>query len=298
MRFYKQFNCKRCNVPFERYVPPSSKFQERLYCGRSCQMKAHFKTSDAGTKQFVCEFCSKPFERYVKTNSKARFCTKKCASKHHVQLGLSCFSSSKQLVRAGREGMANKLKQIRSNAAVQSNTGRRLSEETKRKISKSCTGIPNKLKGKTFVEFYGVDRAEHLSSSHSQKLKDGFASGKIKPTARSGSAPIFRGVKLRSKLEQHAIEFLEKRDGLTFGQTLMYEDVRTYVEWKDTVGCTHTYIPDLFDTVNNIVYEIKPAWKVDKPTDEQRRKFAALKAAFPLARYLTDHDMKEENNAA
>jgi hypothetical protein len=154
------------------------------------------------------------------------------------------------------------------------------------------------LKGKTFVEFYGEERGDALAQQHSEKLKAGFASGKIKPTAHSASAPVFRGVRLRSKLEQSAIEFLEKRDNLTFGADLLYEHPSTFVTWTDQLGIEHTYVPDLLDAKNDIVYEVKPAWKVASPTDEMIRKMDALGAAGHKHAYLTDAEIARSKEGA
>ena len=180
----------------------------------------------------------------------------------------------------------------RSIASIASNTGRIVSKETRQKLSIASTGVSNALKGKTFEEFYGATRAQQLSSNHSNALKQGYADGRLKPTARSKSAPEFRGVKLRSKLEQSAIEFLEKRDGLVFGETLLYEDKTTRVQWLDEFGVQHTYQPDLKDLVNNITYEVKPAWKVDKPTFEMLSKQRAVIASGEIFRYLTDKEIR------
>lgn len=247
--------------------------------------------------EYVCEECGIHFTRLTKPSRKSfRFCTKSCASKHNAR-GQRTYDAiyNRWVLRYGEdvaEQMLEHNKRRRAEIAIESNTGRSLSSETRDKIAQACAGIPNVLKGRTFEEFYGPEKAEELKRQHSEALKEGFAEGRIKPTAHSSNAPMFRGVRLRSLLEQRAIEFLEKRDGLTFGKTLIYEDHETCVQWQDASGGLHTYLPDLHDLINDIVYEVKPAWKVDMPTDEQRRKMHALIARFgQQCAYLTDREL-------
>lgn len=245
-------------------------------------------------KSFTCERCGQSFER---RNGKRvyRFCSRTC-TQYAIASGARGYRAlaAKWFVEHGEDRTIEMLAahmQKRSAATISVNTGRVLSESSCKKISASCVGIPNALKGKTFVEFYGEERGDALAQQHSEKLKAGFASGKIKPTARSASAPVFRGVRLRSKLEQSAIELLEKRDGLTFGADLLYEHPSTFVTWTDQFGIEHTYVPDLLDVKNDIVYEVKPAWKVANPTDEMIRKMGALRAAGRKHAYLTDAEI-------
>jgi hypothetical protein len=225
-----------------------------------------------------------------------KFCSRSCSSKHAVKSGRTCLGNKEYEALRGKEA-ADLRKHKKSIASARKNTGRVLSDASKKKIAASCAGVPNVLKGKTFEKFYGAERAALLSAQHSERLKEGFASGRIKPTARSRSAPVFRGVRLRSLLEQSAIEFLELRDGLVFGETLTYEDPATRVQWCDLRGRSHTYHPDLFDKKNNVVYEVKPAWLVAKPTEEMTRKFSALELTGKKSLYLTDADIKEFRNA-
>ena len=60
----------------------------------------------------------------------------------------------------------------------------------------------------------------------------------------------------------------------------------------DDLGKSHTYTPDLFDVKNNIVYEIKPSWKVNSPTPEMILKMKALSCLF-VNQYLTDEDIDQ-----
>ena len=245
-------------------------------------------------KQFICERCETSFER---RNGKRvyRFCSRDCsalvtASKNKTNKAKYAIWCSKFGEEEATRLLAEMIKR-RSIRSTKQNAGRTLSELTKKKISKSCNGIPNKLKGKTFVEFYGKERAKELGEQHSNILREGYASGRLSPVPRMAKAPTFRGVRLRSLLEQHAIEFLEKRDNLVFGETLFYEPKETRVQWFSSDGKSHTYCPDLYDTKNQIVYEVKPHWKVLKETEEMRLKMLALTNSGFNNKYLTDNDI-------
>jgi NUMOD3 motif-containing protein len=245
-----------------------------------------------------CERCHSKFDR---RNGKRiyRFCSKSCAQQTIAPANRGYRSLMKKWIAVHGESVAVEMMaeqlQKRSDAARGENNpiyGTHRSASTRRKLSAAAMGVPNALKGKTFVQFYGLERGKQLAEEHSQKLKAGYASGRIKPTARSCSAPTFRGVRLRSQLEQHVIEFLERRDAITFGQSLLYEDPNTYVQWSSADEQHHTYIPDLHDTINHVVYEVKPAWCVRTPTDEMQRKMAALVASGQQCAYLTDEDIR------
>jgi len=248
---------------------------------------------ESGIKTLFCKFCKFEFTKYVKASHVPSYCSRSCASKSSVRSGLNCFSKVRTIVDVGNNELANRLFNVRSQIAIERNTGRLHSQHTKDKISTSCTGKSNALKGLSFEQFYGADKAKQLSDQHSQKLLEGYASGRLKPTARMSKAPTFRGIKLRSQLEQRAIEFLEKRDNLIFCQSLLYEHPMTRVQWFDNYNKQHTYTPDLFDAVNNKVYEVKPSRFVDKPTDEMIRKMAALSSSGWTCEYLTEKDMIE-----
>lgn len=246
-------------------------------------------------RSFVCKTCGASFERrsgkrvYV-------FCSRSCAAVQNAEGQRTYEAIHKRWVtkfgvdEADCRLAANKAR--RREIMVERNVGRVQPRETRNKISASCTGVPNALKGKTFEEFYGHERASELCKLHSQKLKDGYAEGRLFPTARSRSAPVFRGIQLRSLLEQEAIEFLERRDGLVLGETLIHEDKALRVQWIDDAGKQHTYQPDLSDLVNDVVYEVKPAWKVRAPPREMQLKMLALVGSGRRAEYLTDNDMR------
>jgi hypothetical protein len=129
-----------------------------------------------------------------------------------------------------------RLKLSKSESATRNNTGKNHSDITKRKISESCQGNKNVLKGRTYLEYYGPDRAKQLSEEHSRKLKEGYASGRIKPSVRTKSAPAYKNVKLRSMLELRVIRFLEESENLCFNDSLFYEHSAAHVTWHDSTG--------------------------------------------------------------
>lgn len=297
---FKEFSCIYCENKFSRYIPPSDKKGSRDFCSRSCQMK-QAKNKDvpeaerSGIKVIACLHCKKDFEKYVKASQVPRFCSKKCSSKFNSSSGKNSYASFEEMKNAGfSQEKIDRIRRKRSEGALKANIGRKLSQSTKEKISKSCTGNSNPVKGKTFVEFYGQARAHELGKSHSQKLKAGYASGKLKPTARSKSAPTIEGIRLRSKLELTVARYLEKKFNIKLGETLLYEDPSTKVKWTDSSGEDHTYTPDFHDVVNNIIYEAKPSWKISAPTDEMNRKMNALKETFEFCEYIGDKEILEE----
>jgi len=222
------------------------------------------RVKQSGNVTACCELCGSQFTKYHKGHMPLpRFCNRSCAAKHLSSSGKNGFASASQLPPETRQ----KIAESRRLSTTRRNTGKRLSGETRKKISESCMGKSNPIKGKTYSEYYGEERATELAESHSRKLKEGFKAGRIKPTARTSSAPTYKGVKLRSMLEQSAIQLLESY-GRRLGEDIFYEDERTRVEWVGHDGASHTYTPDIYDSVSGIVYEVKPAWLVRKPTRE------------------------------
>ena len=301
---FKEFSCVYCESLFSRYIAPSDKKGSRDFCSRSCQMKQAKNANipvcqRSGIKIIICLFCKKEFEKYVKASRTAKFCSKVCSSKYKMSAGDSCFCGFEKkyqqwIEKYGQEEANKRLKLFKdkkSKATSARNTGSSRTQSTKDKISKSCKGIGNVLKGKTFEEFYGKKRADELKKQHSRKLKEGFASGKLKPTVRSKCAPTVDGIKFRSQLELTIARYLEKKFNLKLGETLLYEDPSTKVKWIDSIGEDHTYTPDFHDIINNIVYEVKPSWKILSPTDEMVRKMAALKSTFEFCEYIGDREI-------
>ena len=292
----------QCNVCHKKFCVKSCMSHDRPCCSTKCGAK-YAALARGCTLQdlqtFTCKCCGKSFQKRTGIR-KYEYCSRECSAHseaNKVHNGYEAYFRrlSCQYDEETARQMLDEHIQKRSYATRGENNSRygaTLSDDTRQKITTSCTGIPNILKGKTCEEFYGPERANVLATQHSEALKRGYAAGRLSPTARSHSAPIFRGVKLRSQLEQAAIEFLERRDGLVFGETLLYEDKSTRVQWTDAEGKGHTYSPDLHDLVNGVVYEVKPAWQSENPSDEVRRKMLALKASGRQCAYLTDKDVR------
>ena len=79
---------------------------------------------------------------------------------------------------------------------------------------------------------------------------------------------------------------------LRYGEEIaskMLETTRT--KWFDTKGAEHTYIPDLYDIINKVIYEVKPHWKALSETDEMKRKRLAVESSGLTFRYLTDKEL-------
>ena len=291
---FREFTCRWCENKFIRYVAPSDPRSHREFCSRRCQAK-HMKNSHlpkeerSGVRTLLCDFCKTYFTKHVKASQVPKFCSRRCACKFLAASGRNAASSFSSTCLP--PDVVEKIRRARSSSTRSRNLGRRLTKATKSKISKSCSGIENPLKGKTFEQYYGAERAAELSREHSRKLRESFASGRIKITTRTKSAPTFRGTKLRSELEKDAIEFLERRDGLLFSSTLLYEADSTKVQWLDACGISHTYTPDLYDVKNDVIYEVKPKWKVVNPTDVMKRKEKAILDSGRKFRYLTDEDI-------
>lgn len=291
----KTFECCVCRSSFSKNIFPSDKNPDRKFCSRSCQMKSTRGNRQTGIVFHPCEECGNPINKYSRASRPHRFCSKSCASRNCCKRGLNVFSGIESRLANGKVTLdALEIeKKNRSIVSSERNAGRTLSSETREKISKSCVGIPNVLKGKTFEEFYGKEKASALSKHHSEKLKEGFRSGKIKPSARTRIAPTYKGIRLRSKLE-HAVILSLENVGLFLNEALIYEDSRTIVQWTDSSGKQHSYTPDLHDIVNEIVYEIKPTWLIDAPSDEMERKMQALVDAGFTCAYISDKKVRSQ----
>jgi len=296
---HRSFVCNFCGIKFERYVPPSDPRGTRKFCSRSCQMKHTRYTrgaQPATIQKYTCKQCGIEFERLTKASRRypIEFCSRRCANFFNAQDNRSYEKIFERWEKKHGSFKAQEMLdefRLKKSAAFSGeknpNFGKRLSEQTKNKISRSCTGIPNALKGKTFEEYYGVERAQELAQRHSRRLREGFATGRLSPTVRTPQAPTYKGVKLRSKLELSAIHYLEREIGATFGLDLLYEDKNTRVTWIDSFGKQHTYTPDLYDSRTNTIYEVKPAWRVSNESDEMKRKRKAVENVRSFC-YLTD----------
>jgi len=110
-----------------------------------------------------------------------------------------------------------------------------------------------------------------------------------------GEPQMYRGIRLRSKLELKAIMMLENKFGLTLGKDLLYEPMQYVIDYNNPeTGMPHQYHPDLYDTVNNVLYEVKYIGKINDII--VKTKETAVRKTFPGVRYMliTNADLPEE----
>lgn len=246
-----------------------------------------------GSVKFIsvnCKRCGATFSyRYKASKQPQVFCSRSCSNKA-VKRNRSEKDLLVSWIRSiGSEAAAEKLQRLKrskSETAVRNNAERKHSDSTKKKISESCTGNQNSLKGRTYVEWYGQARAKQLSEEHSRKLKEGYASGRIKPSVRTKNAPSYKNVRLRSILEFNVIRFIEAQRDLSLNDSVYYEHPDSCVLWIDSAGKSHTYIPDFFIPSDNLVIEVKPQRYVDNQTEEMMmKKEAILRAGYKFEYY-------------
>lgn len=299
---YTRVQCDHCGEGFDKYLPPSIMNEAGIYyCSKSCAGKAvKLRQGHAllETEEFDCRWCGTHNVRKQRARHVPfKYCSTSCSSKHLVQQGKGCFVSFKQMHEQGRHELVDYLTNVRSEATIRRNTGRPQSEETKAKIATSCTGIPNVLKGKTFEEFYGAERAKELCEQHSRALLEGFASGRLTPQTSSEAHGryvngTYRGVTFRSSYE-YAFMKLQEEEGLIVGVDIVYEPQELRVPYEFE-GSTHTYFPDFFDLEKNVVYEVKPKSvllepKVVAKCSAAYEFFGSIDISFQL---ITEDDLK------
>ena len=246
-----------------------------------------------GSIKFIsanCKRCGIPFSYRYKASKRSQvFCSRSCSNKEVKRNRSEKDLLSSWIKSIGSEAADEKLRRLKlskSESATRNNTGKNHSDVTKSKISESCKGNQSVLKGRTYLECYGPDRAKQLSEEHSRKLKEGYASGRIKPSVRTKSAPTYKNVKLRSMLEFRVIRFLEESKKLRFNDSLFYEHPAVYVTWLDSTSVKHTYIPDLYIPSAELVIEVKPQRLVDSPTEEMiKKKDAVLREGYKFEYY-------------
>lgn len=264
-----QLTCIQCTKIFISATPNA-----KLFCSRRCA-GIHTAVKNGKTPRvFVsatCEHCKNEFTCMLRANGQQRkkFCNRFCAQQHISQYARSYeYRYQKWVERYGEEKadlLLEDTKRRRSEATTKLNTGTHHSEETKQRLSDS--------------------------------VKQAYVDGKLKSFGGNRRNVVYKGTKLRSKLERAAIQFLEQRDGLELGKTLLYEDASTRVQWRDTAGMSHTYCPDLHDTVNGVIYEVKPMSLVKKDANCDLKLRALSRSGFKAA-YLTDMDIGHDWSAA
>lgn len=263
----KKMKCPQCGIEFERKVPPCHEHRT-FFCSKSCgsrhsQIKRGRQPSSKKTS--TCEHCGVEFEYTSYKDRTKRFCSIKCSNVHDFQLGKRGFTTHDEWKRRWTEKygpekaeeLVTKLKREHGEWTTKYFTGRVVPQEVREKISKTCKGIPNALKGKTFVEFYGEERARELSQEHSRRLREGFASGRLTPPCPCPISIVYSGVRLKSALELTAIKHLEESKGLKLNVDLFYEPKQHRIPWTDDDGKLRTYFPDLWNSRDNELYEVK-----------------------------------------
>ena len=107
-----------------------------------------------------------------------------------------------------------------------------------------------------------------------------------------GEPQVYRGIRLRSKLELRAVKALELKHKLVLGETLIYEPKNLVVTYKNpATGMPHQYSPDLFDAVHKVVYEVKHIGRAADVIVEIKAE--AMRTSFPSFKYvmLTEEDI-------
>lgn len=193
--------------------------------------------------------------------------------------------------------------QKRSVGVSASNTRRILSDETRLRIADALRGKTyHPWTGKKLVDCVGEDRASELSTHHSRKLKEGYATGRIKPPGyRFGRHPA-HGYAFRSRLELcYANELVAQ--GLKPGVDWEYEPENLRVAYVGPDGEEHTYFPD-FRVLDDIV-EVKPSSQLDDDFVKAKAEAARLIAEeleasfyFVTEREVPSYKSKAERSAA
>lgn len=262
-----QLSCCICGASFKRKTSKEKlEKNSKVACKSKCA--AELATLNRGLVVHIdmistCENCGNEFKYHDNPNEPKRFCGQSC-----VSLFFKTWSRTDDerhqlwIIKFGKEIADKKLidlKKKRSAATIVSNTGRVLSEQTKDKIATSCTGIPNAVKGRTFIEFYGEERGIQLGKDHSEKLKAGFSSGKLTPAGLGHNKFTngrYKGIIFRSSYEYGFMKMMEAQ-GYVLGIDVLYEPIHCRVPYKlDDID--HVYFPDYLIVSEQKVCEVKP----------------------------------------
>lgn len=297
-------NCILCSKEFSYKKYPSQSYKS--FCSRSCQMKYLKRKQGYGSEVITsnCMLCNKEFT-YVRNFSREykQHCSLKCSTTTSALNNRSYDDIHKRWIAKYGKVVADEMMEQSikkrceaSKKSNEKNIGKQRTEEVRKKISEACKGIPNILKGKTFVEFYGEERANLLCKQHSDKLKEGYSTGRLTtPFSKAKSNNIiYDGVRLRSKLEYSVIKYMVDECGYEFGKNLLYEPKDIRPAWIDENGVSHTYVPDLYDTICKIVFEIKPKRLVVNEDIEMKLKREAVQNMGYAFLYLSEMNTKNK----
>lgn len=277
------------------------------FCGRSCAGK--FSSIKKGhvlqqILKFTCKECSSIFERqYRKSrkNHKYEFCGHECSSIYKSKIGVGYCGNKKKLEYLtsvyGEEEALRRMALMsagKSAGTVKRNTGRVVTAATRAKTSATVTAnaIPHPWTGKTLVEVVGEERAKELSANHSKVLKEGFSSGRLKPTGtpRAGlTETSVPGLKVRGSYEHRFIEYITSI-GMVNDVDYVYEPNEDRLPYINENGKKSTYFPDF--RIGDDVYEIKPFNLIDEP--KNKKKFRAARKRFGKDHFIviTEHELK------
>lgn len=243
----KTGTCEICDVDFTYKVYASSKKKIRTTCSVSCGTKALRRRENpacviAGIHEFTCNNpdCTKQFKRQFRTkqilkiqNGKKVFCSKRCSAVVDRQS------------HRNKEWYLNKW------------THEFGPDEAQRRWDQHIRGLKERSSGENNA-MYGKPRPHSVRKKVSAGVKQAYKDGRLEVNFDSwGTVNTYRGIRLRSMLERNSIIKLEKKFGLTLGIDLLYEDKDVVIEWINELGEKHVYKPDLFDTKNDVVYEVK-----------------------------------------
>lgn len=300
----KEITCEFCKKTFKRYVAPGAHEAMNRFCSRSCQIKQmkidmgqHLSSSITTN----CLNCDVQFTYNHKlTHQLRKYCSRLCSSSSQANKTHNGYRSllerwTEKFGVEEAQRMFKLHKQRRSENSTKANTGRILSPESRAKISSSCIGISNVLKGKTFEEFYGIERARELGDQHSEVLREGFASGRLKPINQNSRQFIrgtYKGVKFKSSFEYGFMKMIEA-SGYVIGQDVLYEPIECRVVYEID-NKSHTYFPDFLVVSEATVYEIKPEFKLNDPDVIAKRLAASTFLPKIGLKYkiLTENDLQ------
>jgi len=254
--------CIVCNKAF------NTKTKGSKYCGSSCSNAA--RKNEPVTKS--CEFCKKDFTvNFIRR--KTRFCSKSCSTKD---------TNSKM----DREAVNKKISETKkrdfaSGKVIHSWAGKKHSQETKDKISK--TMIENKLRVGEKNGMYGrshtKETREKISKTRSEKIVNGeYNSWFSKGT--HFSSKLNKEVHYRSSWEKQAYIILDEDDNV-----ISYEPEPFSISYTFD-NATRNYIPDIlveFKDKKRVLVEVKPTTFIDYEINQVK---------FDAARkYCEDNDI-------
>lgn len=230
-------------------------------------------------------------KRNTKSHHTYEFCNRNCSSAAKSRAGGGFATNEKRyeywLKKHGPEIAQQKvdhLNKCRSEQILKYNAEREYTDELKEKIAegvRNC-GFVHPWTGKSLVESVGSERAEQLSKEHSEKLLDGFKTGRLVPTISENGTwgqpqMTSYGFRVRSKNELYFVQRLEEL-GLVWNQDWFYERIEDRVPYWDPVDqIERTYFPDF--NVRGHIIEIKEGTKEERNDPIiQAKEQAAIKA--------------------